>query len=125
MHVASLELCKELYELSGWDDTDYTYYINAGEYSGQVCHRSEVFDKDGNMPAYDIGYLLRKLPDEATSEKHGGYHYFYMHHNSQYWYAYYGVIDTTEFMEYADTPEDAAAKLAIELFKQKILSKED
>lgn len=35
--------------------------------------------------------------------------------------AYYGEIDTTEFMASGDTPEDAACKLLIMLLKQGVL----
>jgi hypothetical protein len=125
MNTASLDLCKELYELSRWDDTTYTWYGSPHpERDDFELGLTGVHMDCIEYPAYDLGYLLRKLPDEATSKKHGGYHYFYMHHNSEYWYAYYGVIDTTEFMEYADTPENAADKLSIALFKKGILTKQ-
>lgn len=109
MTTASLENCKELYEVSGW------LVPNMENHSQAKDHRV--------VPAYDLGYLLRKLPQEATSKKRGGYHYLYLHHGKQDWYAYYGEIDTTEFMASGDTPEDAACKLAIELFKQGVLTK--
>lgn len=94
--TANIELSQELYNLSGW------------------------YEEDAH-PLYTLGYLLRKLPNEATSEKHGGYHYLYLHHGKQDWYAYYGQIDTAELIAWGDSPEDAAAKLAIELIKQKVL----
>ena len=98
--VASRELCKELYELSGWDGTDEQYHVGMAEY----------------CPAYDLGYLLRKLPakipfsdGEITLRVEiwwaGG------------WYAHYGIYDWKAAI--ADTPEDAACKLAIELFNRR------
>ena len=110
MNVASLELCKELHELSGWKDTDYTYYANAGQHSGTMMHRSLVFDKPENLPAYDLGYLLRKMinhdPDIYAVD-------------GERWVCLVGEGDLSKS---AATPEDAAAKLAIELCKAKVLS---
>lgn len=117
--VGSLELCKELFELSGWTDTYFCYSAYGKQWSITHGRQSSKIEK---CPAYSLGYLLRKLPNEATSKKYGGYHYLYLHHGKQDWYAYYGAIDTTEFMAAGDTPEDAACKLAIELWKQGILN---
>ncbi len=106
MNVASLDHCRKLHEASGWTDTEFTYYINGGQYSGEVYHRSMVFDKDGNLPAYDLGYLVRKLRGELL------------------------VLDDSEMglffrsMLTLATLEDAAAKLAIELFKQGVLKRD-
>ena len=60
MNVANLDLCKELYELSGWKATEKYHYI-AGTYTDidTVAFRGRKYD---GVPAYDLGYLLRKLP---------------------------------------------------------------
>lgn len=59
MTVASLENCKRLYELSGWSGTGLDYQ----SYDGKDF---ELKEYDANppvsVPAYDLGYLLRKLP---------------------------------------------------------------
>lgn len=94
MNVASKELCQELYELSGWKGELPVHTVGA-----------KVF------PAYQLGYLLSKLNGFLPT----------VHQNEhQRWVAYStprpGVYED-------DTPEDAAAKLAIELFKQGILMK--
>lgn len=110
MTVASKELSQELYELSGWDD--------------------ESLDHHGDGVRYNLGYLLRKLPDwvklfhygkegwQALSEEHitfngvpqyrcrDGYDCECPDVESGYW----------------DTPEDAVCKLAIELFRKKIIT---
>lgn len=107
MNVASLPLCKELYELSGWDG---------------VTQYHSVADAPDNIPAYDLGYLLRKLPNSLPFKFYGGNstnpYTFQLRKNKAYWLACY---PSTELQEAADTPEDAAAKLAIDLFKQGIL----
>lgn len=114
MHVASLELCKELFELSGWADTEHCYYANGGLVNGDIVHqRSMVIDKPDNVPAYDLGYLLRRLPRYTAIEVDD---VISATHTNQ---------DHRDFVELADTPEDAAAKLAISLFEQGILKKGD
>lgn len=99
MNTASLELCKELYELSGWEGEEDVY------------RQAEPGEEDENVvcPAYSAGYLLRKLPKDETTYgfKLGK------------WYAQYQAAPV-----FADTPEDALCKLAIELFKQGVLKKE-
>lgn len=147
MNVASLELCRELYELSGWEDTDL--FHNWGKRFGTrdvykrgipraVTDFSKVVDfaevgrtrlqglrtqyvEDGyvlddyreklSCPAYDLGYLLRKLPD------------FYLNRDPDGFYSI--ELDSLEGSHYrqdADTPENAVCKLCIELFKQGILA---
>lgn len=91
MNTASLELCKELFKLSGW--------------IGIYGPNTEV--------TYDLGYLIRQLP--AVS---GGVLTLQPadHEPTTAWRVGYG-----DNMTEADTPEDAACKLAIELCKQGVL----
>lgn len=113
MNVASLDLCRELYELSGWKDISYVYWSNGAR--GLVDSQRLVFEKLDNTPAYDLGYLLRKLQENDNNCLVG-------------WIAgnwessFYN--DKHHKREVADTPEDAAASLAVSLFKQNILTKE-
>lgn len=106
MNVASPELCKELYELSRWDaDGNHWWYSD-----GQLVWAAWIAE---STPAYELGYTLRKLPDfvrmEWWTEADG---------KRQYRCAYRDTI----FLE--DTPEDAVTKLAIELFKQGVLTRD-
>lgn len=96
MNVASLELCKELYELSGWK----TETMSMG------LHQ--------NAPAYDLGYLLRKLPSDCPLASDG-----------ETWSIAY-IDEDGANREYSNamTPEDATCLLAIELFKSGVLTKE-
>lgn len=113
--VASLELCRELYELSGktWhEEIIYSWHKDDGNYviedfwTGSIC------------PAYDAGYLLRKLKDLE------GLTVYRCHHINHLWnweaQCDYPDNDNVCF-EYANTPEDALCQLAIELFKQGVL----
>lgn len=153
--VTSLELCKELYELSGWDGTllrritgdDHKRRFDAdlvvhtvyekvvGVYDAAVgCDECEGVYTDKTFPAYDLGYLLRKLPsvlgegtnnvrDLHVAKAPDNYIADYMYRvpkNGRLWWHMYDRAPLTE----ADTPEDAACKLAIELFKQGVLTKE-
>jgi hypothetical protein len=116
MNIASLELSKQLYELSGWADTSHEYYHS--EYPNRM-DVAGVRECDADVlsicPAYDLGYLLRKLPGvqlNRQSDEEANY-------GNTAW-----ACESGNYAKIADTPEDAAAKLAIELFKQGILTKD-
>jgi len=112
MNVASLELCKELYDLSAWE-TEYGWMKFGKHLSGNRTTWTIDARDISDFPAYDLGYLMRKLPP-ATNIFITGRDYG----------AKEGNFSKKHRMFFADTPEDAAAKLAIELFKQGILTKE-
>lgn len=124
MNVASLELCKELYELSGWANNtkqlDNIWGTDAEGRSavitGQAYGNSE--NKIGIpielVPAYDLSYLLRKLPDTVAKGvfwRQGRWNAEYLEQKKVkiHW-------------QHADNPEDAIAKLLIELFKQGVIN---
>jgi hypothetical protein len=77
--------------------------------------------EEGFVPAYLLGYLLRKLPQGSRLTSNVD--------NVTKWWAEYNLPSTLEghvlrksyFGEHADTPEDAAAKLCIELIRQGVL----
>lgn len=100
-NVASLELCKELYELSGWSDVTYEYW---GVQKRLYLKTINATDSDAT-PAYDLDYLLRRLNYQLHLQKAGNK---WLAKNSAYGNEY----------GKADTPEDATCKLAIELIKQ-------
>lgn len=116
MNVASLELCKELYELSKWGFDAYD------KQDSNLSWYREYSDKGiGNLiaPKYEAGYLLRKLPINTQ---------LYRGNQNSWW-----CICTAQtkkntvpkrFGGEYDTPENALCKLAIELFKQEILVKD-
>jgi hypothetical protein len=109
MNFANFELCQELYELSGWlTGVDGNCYVSpTAERRGfEVRTLKDTENERARVcPAYDLGYLLRRLPvgNVLTSLE-------------DEWIASSSPKITT-----AATPEDVAAKLAIELFKQGIL----
>lgn len=120
MHKASLELSRELYELSGWEGNDRWYMTDpGGKVIGTATPRIFKHDRDyengyrTDTPAYDLGYLLRMLPPFTAVQKSDVDFNANFAHND-------GKLEVFR----ADTPEDAACRLAIELFKQGILTKE-
>lgn len=112
MNTASLENCKKLYELSGWEDTEFWYssYMNVDSsitYDGSVrAFKDRVRDED--LPAYDLGFLLRGLPSDQTIT---------LQHIGETWKC---IRYTGEYAD-ADTPEDAACLLLILLIEQGII----
>lgn len=63
MNVASLELCKELYEISGWRNDVKTGWFSGLKDDPRPFVSEWWGDEDGFVcPAYSAGYLLRKLP---------------------------------------------------------------
>ena len=139
MNVASKELCQELYELSGWSDLEqyWEHYPVSGETRLGQSSFGNVLPKmipEHIVPAYDLGYLLWKLPEWIEPEKNSP-HLLTVQPNpiGRGWNALYRLSVATptsdrrhaEEIHEADTPENAACKLAIELFKQGILKRED
>ncbi len=125
MNVASKELAKELYHASNkeWRDTDFGWahgYFNEDHQLTYTLHLHDKGDHTSCIPAYDLGYLLRKLPLEHRYRKYtGGLKLEYVDLDEKLWEAGYDTDDTEA---YANTPEDAACKLAIELIKQKVIT---
>lgn len=134
MNVAGKELCQELYELSEWGKTQFPYHIGDGlQKYFQYADKSNTpyiadgtdysikdYEKEGtHIPAYDLGYLLRKLDYKWVKLEHS----FEVDEPTNRWTCSFLSDDIYGFVEDADTPEDAACKLAIELFKQGVLSK--
>lgn len=137
MQVASLELCKTLYELSGseWITTQYVWREHHPNGASIVMSRAEQeadswrfrnspeaprFREENDFyPAYDLGYLLRKLPQ--TIIKHTVIDKG--EDNTDFYLAEYliGNNPSHTIGNGAYTPEDATCKLAIELFKQGVL----
>lgn len=139
MNVASLELCKKLYELSEWDDVSNFYAPIDENISWHIFNVNEetYYTTDGKhstdglknrVPAYDLGYLLRKLPPYySTYGKDGDDCILRVQatFSRKGWYAYYnGPGQKMTFLQISGSPEDAAIKLAIELFKSGVLTKE-
>jgi hypothetical protein len=109
MNVASLDNCKRLWEVSEWDGTQ-NVWLPDGKGGWEL--EADNIEQNGELafiPAYDLGYLLRKL------------HIFIDWHMSRDDRGYVIHIAGDDWI--ADTPEDAVAELAIALFKRGIYQK--
>lgn len=120
MNVASLERCKELYELSGWTDLEIrdSWFLNLGDKGGKNFVAPSVVTQNWICPAYNLGYLLRKLP-ESVDSIYGLL--LYPTSGGQWFAGYYEPDGLEQYEVHADTPEDAACKLLVELIKQGII----
>lgn len=125
MDVASLELCKELYELSGWVTDDFWQWIEAHQ-EYELNNGDSMNKAHPEYPAYSLGYLLRELPLNVNGS------FFELDHygtDNGYWVAHYCKHDlntnvyTYKFGTNGSNPEDAVCEQLIELFKQGILTK--
>lgn len=131
MTTANLENCKKLYELSGWgnvggeqDNPDY-YWVQSldGGRENYTCYGGGSIPSDGGIyPAYDLGYLLRKLEDAEHQGEAIQLNYCHHQDGSRNYCISIGKALKSLF-EYADTPEDAACLLAIKLIEQGVLKK--
>lgn len=129
-NVASLELCMELYALTAdeWlDQTSWQYAKKGPEAQVELVptEKGRSWPKGywTSFPAYDLGYLLRKLPKEIQPElEYYRIHITPSNGSTNGWEAGYGRVNGIRRQSL--TPEDAACKLAIELFKQGVLSHE-
>lgn len=130
MNVASLERCRELYELSGWEETDSAYWPQFidGTKVRLVDWNYPASGNQDRIPAYSLGYLLRKLPPMLDD----GHPMNYLCIKpvplsaDAAWDAQYNAADPKPmthwyYRQTAETPEDAAVMLAIDLFKAGIL----
>lgn len=118
MQVASLDNCKKLFELSGWNvNTDYWWYDDQKTNTQFIDKNpSEYQINEPIVPAYYLGYLIRKLPKFISLGQ--------IISSDSPW-----VASCTKFHPNkhpycaADTPEDALALLAIKLLEKGILKK--
>ena len=122
MHVASLDLCRALYVLApDWNDTYCSWFIDNvvpdGHLLGQPrsepaigLRGSRISAIFSEVPAYDLGYLMRKLPDGYGLVKGVG----------GSWIALEVRTMQPQNGEKAETPEDAAAALCIKLWTQRV-----
>lgn len=142
MNTASFTLCRKLYELSGWELPAYTGYswieeklfinltrwhdtMGAGHDWIRPLDNGPERDATKCIPAYDLGYLLRKLPSEF-SDSDGNVYRLRGGKNQYYFFEYQSREDydvrwwnISPFSK--GSPEEAVCELAIELFKQEVL----
>lgn len=115
MQRVDLELAKELYELSGWGDL------------GTATPIDEWLDysDEWSVPAYDLGYLLRKLPSPIVDDEDEFYLEMSKNANDEYSFMYSNGYANICGSPSVETPENTLCQLASELFRQNILKRDD
>jgi hypothetical protein len=121
MVSARLDLCKELCKLSGWKNTFAYWYQNWMLGNKWMVGYQGSPSIEATVPAYDLGYLLTKLPPQTSIKKEHDASPQLPEETPAHYRALYDTTDGRHFWLGADTPEDAACLLAIELFKQGVL----
>src|SRR4051794_16950588 len=121
MNAANLDLCRELHELSGWHRT-VMWWVESSNGEPMVKPVVVSVQYRDIVPAYDLGYLIRKAGSGAGVIK-----------NFESYTARRPVMLGAPENEDplngrigwdADTPEDAMCTMLIELHKNGILTKE-
>lgn len=123
MSAARLELCQELYKLSKWKDTFSYWYQNWMFNNKWMVGHQGTPSIESTFPAYDLGYLLRKLPPQTRIVKEYEASAELPEETPAHYHALYDTVDERHFWLGADTPEDAACRLAIELLKHGVIER--
>lgn len=116
-NFTSQETSKKLFELTGWK-SDYTYYSNAGELIDHSPFKVDmVFEKEGNVPAYNTDFLLDKMPNKIEED----YSLNIIKNNDRFWATYNkftGSPLSFEIEEMSDkNPAEALAQTIIWLME--------
>lgn len=136
--ITSLELSQELYRWSHWGETNHYWFYDPDRVTlptsnwsvGYASHPDNTIYGGSFFPAYDLGYLLRKLPYKLWV---GHIYSFQLHHaTDRSWSALYldaadsarikGLDYEFTAIDSAGTPEDAVCKLAIALCKRRVIN---
>ena len=126
MHIASFEVCKNLYELSGWRVYDYLYWPDQTIRDAHEATSDDLASRN-TVAAYDLGYMLRRLPASIQTDDEGATACSLQLRPSvdaSQWTAGYASHDDYLFAATDATPEDAIVLLAIALFTQGVLPRE-
>lgn len=114
MHFANVELCKKLFAVSGWDDTSFRY-VGGSRSKIELLPRDERVTKP-DVPAYDLGYLVRRLPYpvSVTANKRGFVTTAAMMRHRPPFFNY---------LARDDSPENSTVDVLLEMFKQGVLTR--
>lgn len=109
MNVPKYETCQELEQLSGWRDCDYLFVYSGKDVLDQPTHTptsrlglSPDVNYDHLVSAYDLSYILDRLPMSVSLIRHTGS-----------WYATADIGMGKPYIGYGNTAVEAAAQLAI------------
>lgn len=71
MDTELFELCKEVYERTGWETKARYYMTLNGKTSIWHWQDAQEFDKSERTPIYNSDYLLEKLPNKLVRDSEG------------------------------------------------------
>lgn len=136
-YYANVQLTNGLFRVSGWVDTRYQlvkYSMRSEPMllpmpNGALDVAVLSGDVEWKLPAYNLGYLLRKL-SRSKFWKSGTTSCDIEACGQQWQVRVDGMVQPEDapvqsrsvYSGYADTPEDAAASLAIKLFEQGVIT---
>lgn len=118
IQTTSLELSKKLYEMFGWKSAELHCYVKWHDIDEpNVCDPTCLSDRVGTKDefivwAYDLAYLLEKLPDWTNIWRDGV---------TKKYFARVHKFMPSDFIEQADNPTEAAGLLCLELGTRKLL----
>lgn len=116
-----LDLCKQVYEATGWDDDSLRHWL------GGNIHQKRLFEsdiylnnttEDTYVPLYNSDYLLEKLPAQLEQGE-----LFVGKWGKSYWRAGYFNYKPgwSDLRDFSDTPLKALLKLTLALHKEGLL----
>lgn len=115
MHVTRVDLCKQLYDLSGWGNASWWHECcTDGAYHTTISLRDERYTQNVYIPAYDLSYLLRRLPKVWVMGPIPG---------AMWMITYNPGLPQREIIIQDESLEDAVCRLAIALFQRGILER--
>lgn len=110
MEKELFELCKQVYEATGWDEVE-KFYWGTGAHSGVNSGRHTILP---NVPLYTSDYLLEKLPKDLTNDSEVYPFVLYRGKWTKQWLAgYEGYFGGQN--DPCDTPLKALLKLTLAL----------
>lgn len=118
------ELCKKVYELTGWDRylledgkeryIDKCYWSYDGKLMSSAVERYKLLFEQFECPLYTSDYLLEKLPATLNDDEDDTYR-LTVHVVNGDWLANYAFDNVGMWHRYGDTPLKALLKLTIAL----------
>lgn len=127
MNATNVELARQLYRISGWDKTHMAWAVpTEGDFKPWLRPGVGSSSAYTEHPAYDLAYLLRKIGEKLrVSVEYCRLDQKLAMDLKEWegqWIAYTPYMKQGDY-PFADSPEDAAASLALHLFEQGVLEK--
>ena len=113
------ELCKRVYEATGWDGTDKCRaylknpYVDVWDWETIPCHEDNIADVDEWYPLYTSDYLLEKLPVGTNISK--------TNTDTTEPSIYYLATCRNNGIHQGGTPLKALLKLTLKLYEEELL----